>query len=479
MVSFAVTLRQVGKSMLLVEKIGGSSMSKFDDVLNNIIRNGKTPLTHRVLVVSAYAGVTNWLLEDKKTGAPGVYQKFAAQTDWESCLDGIFTRLVNINQGFQSIGLDLEIADAYITNRIRKTKYVLRSLADVLASGYVNRTEILLAAREVLASVGEAHSAFNSVNILNNQDVPAVFIDLSGFDDSEHLTIDQRVEKVFRNIDFSKGLIVATGYAKGTEGIMREFDRGYSEVTFSKIAVAVRADEAIIHKEFHLSSADPNLVGVENAIPVGQTNYDVADQLADVGMEAIHPKASKPLEQLGIHLRIKNTFDPDHPGTLISKEYMGTEACVEIIASTDRVVVIEVHDSTMVGEVGADLRIMQIFAKYSISYISKATNANSISMVVWEKQVAPELVDELKSRYQVVTVKKVALISVIGSNIAKPGVLAKATQVLAEHKVNVDFVSQSLRQVNMQFVIEREHYRTAVAALNQALCVEDRGRRPA
>jgi aspartate kinase len=463
--------------MLLVEKIGGTSMSKFEDVLNNIIRNGNTQLTHRILVVSAYAGVTNWLLEDKKTGAPGTYQKFAAESEWESSLDDILAKLIVINQGFASIGLDLETAGAYITNRIRKTKYVLRSLADVLASGYVNRTEILLAAREVLASVGEAHSAFNSVDILNNQKIPASFVDLSGFDDSEHLTIDQRIEKIFNNIDFSKGLIVATGYAKGTEGIMREFDRGYSEVTFSKIAVAVRADEAIIHKEFHLSSADPTIVGVENAVPVGQTNYDVADQLADIGMEAIHPKASKPLEQLGIHLRIKNTFEPDHPGTLISKDYMGTEACVEIIASTDRVVVIEVHDSTMVGEVGADMRIMQLFAKYGISYISKATNANSISMVVWEKQAAPEMIQELRSRYQIVTVKKVALISVIGSNIAKPGVLAKATQVLAQNKINVDFVSQSLRQVNMQFVIEREQYRTAVIALNQALCVEDRSGR--
>ena len=75
-----------------------------------------------------------------------------------------------------------------------------------------------------------------------------------------------------------------------------EFDRGYSEVTFSKIAVLLNADEAIIHKEFHLSSADPLIVGPENTIIVGNTNYDVADQLADVGMEAIHPKSAKPLK---------------------------------------------------------------------------------------------------------------------------------------------------------------------------------------
>jgi aspartate kinase len=65
--------------------------------------------------------------------------------------------------------------------------------------------------------------------------------------------------------------------------------------------------------------------------PVGFTNYNVADQLADVGMEAIHPKASKPLEVANINLRIKNTFEPDHPGTLISKNYKNPEPKVEII----------------------------------------------------------------------------------------------------------------------------------------------------
>jgi aspartate kinase len=265
---------------------------------------------------------------------------------------------------------------------------------------------------------------------------------------------------------------VATGYTKGTEDIMREFDRGYSEVTFSKIAAEVHADEAVIYKEFHLSSADPAIVGVENAVPVGQTNYDVADQLADIGMEAIHPKASKPLEQLGIHLRIKNAFEPEHPGTLISNDYRGRESRVEIIAGTDKVTVIEIHDSSMVNEVGFDLHIMEILLKYKVSYILKATNANSISMVIWDKELDGGMIQDLKQKYQVVTAREAAVISIIGSNIAKPGVLAKATQVLAENRINIDCVSQSLRQVNIQFVIGRDKFKSAITALNRALCLE-------
>lgn len=274
-------------------------------------------------------------------------------------------------------------------------------------------------------------------------------------------------------LDCSGTIPVVTGYTKGTEGIMREFDRGYSEVTFSKIAVEVKASEAVIHKEYHLSSADPAIVGVENSMPVGNTNFNVADQLADIGMEAIHPKASKPVEVAGINIRIKNTFEPDHPGTLISRDYMGKESKVEIISGTDRVIAVEVHDPFMVGQVGYDLKLMSVIQRHGISYILKATNANSITMVFWEKDVSEALVLELKGLYHAVTDRKIALVCALGTNIARPGSLAKATSALWGNGINVEAVSQSLMQVNMQFVIGREDYKKAIVALNQALCVEE------
>jgi aspartate kinase len=284
-----------------------------------------------------------------------IYQKFVDNGDYNKALYELLEKLIDINRTFADIKLDQDKADAFITQRIKQAKSYLNNLADVLATGYVNRQNILLAAREILSSIGEAHSAFNSVNILENQGINATFVDLCGFNDSEYLTIDERIHKAFRNVDFSHTIPVVTGYTKGTEGIMREFDRGYSEVTFSKVAVEVKADEAIIHKEYHLSSADPNIVGLEKSIPVGFTNFNVADQLADIGMEAIHPKASKALEMNGINIRVKNTFEPDHPGTLISKDYVGEHSRVEIISGTDKVMAIEIHDPLMVGQVGFDL----------------------------------------------------------------------------------------------------------------------------
>lgn len=459
--------------MLTVEKIGGTSMSQFEDVLHNIIGAPSSPKFRygRVFVVSAYAGVTNKLLEDKKTKAPGIYRHFINGEDCEASLEGLLSDLLELNETFVEMGLDYKVAREFLKERINQTKSYLHSMHEIISSGYVDRENIFSAARELLASLGEAHSAFNSVNILQNRGIPARLVDLTGFRDSRQLTIDERIEKSFKDVDPSKTIVIVTGYTKGKEGIMREFERGYSEITFSRIATHLQADEAIIHKEFHLSSADPKIVGVERAVPVGRTNYDVADQLADIGMEAIHPNASKPLEMAGINLRLKNTFEPDHPGTLISKDYIGPEAKIEIIAGSDKIVVVEIHDSLMVGEIGYDLHIMKMFMKHSISYIMKATNANSISLVIWESDLSETLVSELQEEYQTVTILPAAIVCVIGSNIAMPNILARATNTLAKNHINVNCISQSLRQVNMQFVIDRDNYTSAIFHLNEDLCL--------
>jgi len=454
--------------MLTVEKIGGTSMAKFEDVLRNIIIGKRKPgdYYNRIFVVSAYSGVTNWLLEHKKTSEPGIFTVFENNGDYSGSLEQLLVGLLKINQQFEPLGLDLQKARAFIAGRIHLAKEILRSMSSVLASGYVAKDHILFAAREILASIGEAHSAFNSVNILQHNHVSATLVDLCGFEDSEPLTIDQRIARAFSGMDFSRTLAVATGYTKGTEGIMREFDRGYSEITFSKIAVQMKVDEAVIHKEFHLSFVDPNIPGVGSPRPVGYTSFNVADQLADVGMEAIHPKASKPIEVAGINLRIKSTFEPAHPGTLISKTFCSPEPRVEIITGSHRMIVVEIRDPLMVGQVGFDLGIMQVFQEHGVSYNLKATSANSISVVIWDHGKSKGLLDELKRRYEDVTVRPVALLCLTGSNISSPDILAKAAAGLASHKIQIHCVSLSLSQVNLQFVLSRSDYEKAVGVLN-------------
>src|SRR3546814_17705906 len=100
--------------------------------------------------------------------------------------------------------------------------------------------------------------------------------------------------------------------------MVRRYARGYTEMTFSRLAVVTGAREAIIHKEFHLSSADPNLVGEDKARKIGRTTYDVADQLANLGMEALPPGAGRALPQTPSPLPVRNSFAPGHDCPLVT-----------------------------------------------------------------------------------------------------------------------------------------------------------------
>jgi len=454
--------------MLTVEKIGGTSMSALKEVIDNIIQPHKKgeALYNRVFVVSAFSGVTNLLLENKKTKAPGVYQRLANREDFRSELAAVADYLKSLNGQFGYLGLNAAVANDVVDGEMKTALTYLDSAVTMLASGYLNEG-ILQAAREILASLGESHSAYVLSSILQGKGVNVHLVDLAGTMDSRPLTISERIKDAFTGIDLQNSIVVATGYTKGTEGIMREFDRGYSEVTFSKIAEILKPREAIIHKEYHLSTADPGIVGLENVKPVGNTNYDIADQLADVGMEAIHPKAAKPLEMAGIHLRIKNTFEPEHPGTLITREYVSKIKRVEVITGTDQQLLIDIYDPLMTGNVGSDLQIMQLFYQHQISYTFKVTSANSISIVIWESDFNPELITDLEKQFEKVSTEPVAMVCLLGSNMDQPGLLAKATTALAKSDINIISAGVARGKVNIQFLIAREDFKKAIIALNK------------
>jgi aspartate kinase len=453
-----------------VEKIGGTSMSRFGEILDNVICRDPQDLYNRIYIVSAYGGVTNSLLEHKKTGAPGVYQYFVTQGDYEAALDKLEIDLHRLNSSFVPLGLDIVEANEFISDRLATARSFLQNINEVLASGYVSRRELLMACRELLASIGESHSAFNSTNILQNKGIHARCIDLCGWLDSREFTMDERIVNAFADVDPSMNVVFVTGYCKGTEGIMREFDRGYSEVTFSKVAVHLGAVEAIIHKEYHLCSGDPVILGEERVRPICATNFDVADQLADIGMEAIHPKASKPLEKAGISIRVRNAFDPNHEGTLISTSFLSDSTRVEVVTGSNKLSCVEIRDTGMVGEVGFDLRIMQVLEKFNISYVGKSTNANTISVIFAESQCTEDLVKTLRAEFQFVTSFPVAVVCAIGTNMKSPGILARAAGALAERDINILSVTHSTRQTNMQFVVERDKFIAAQRALHEALC---------
>lgn len=468
-----------------IEKIGGTSMSDYESVRDNIVLGGKRKtLFQRVFVVSAYSGVTNQLLEHKKSGQPGVYELFAngmEDSGWTQKFEQLSQELYTINQDLFIEGKLLIKANKFLDERLTDAKQCLLDLQSLCQHGHFELESHLETVREMLASIGEAHSAWNTAELLRRDGVNACFVDLTGWRTSKHISLDERIRLAFDNIDLDEQLPIVTGYAHSDSGLMSSFDRGYSEMTFSRLAVLTNAKEAVIHKEFHLSSADPNLVGEENAVPIGRTNYDVADQLASLGMEAIHPKAAKGLRQNNIPLRVKNTFEPDHTGTLITGDYVSDSPCVEIIAGCKGVFALQVFDQDMSGNLhGYDTELLSIIKRFKAHIVSKDINANTITHYLSASlKTVRRIRAAIEEKYPTAEVdqQKVAIVSAIGSDMKIPGILAKAVKAVAAKAVSVLAFHQTMRQVDMQFIVNESDYEETVKSLHASLVeVHDHGK---
>ncbi|ASG05698.1 aspartate kinase [Vibrio anguillarum] len=456
-----------------VEKIGGTSMSAFDAVLDNILLRPHHPYD-RVFVVSAYATITDALLECKRTGKPGIYQMIAKHdTQWQEAMYQLEQRMLLINEHLFADPMSRIRADKFIRSRISEAVNCINNILETCQYGQFSLRQYLPQVREFLSSIGEAHSAYNTSLKLKTLGINACFIDLSGWNNGQAGSLDEVILTAFEDIDVATQLPIVTGYAYCNEGLMKTYDRGYSEMTFSRIAALTNATQAIIHKEYHLSSADPRIVGADKVSPMGLMNFDVADQLANLGMEAIHPNAAAGLRQQGIELRIKNTFEPEHKGTLISNVHKPQNNKVEIIAGKDKVFALHIFDQSMVGKIdNASYELMEVIAEAKVHLVGKEMNANSMTYYLsGSSDNLNHVLYKIEKRYPNASVsgKMVALISAIGASMNTNNVLTQGMQALVNAKISPIAAHSSMRNVNVQFVVEDNDYNRAICVLHDVL----------
>ena len=462
-----------------VEKIGGTSMSRVNELRDTLLigdRSGKD-LYNRIFVVSAFGGITNLLLEHKKTGTAGVYASFA-QSDsghgWHEALDRVQDEMITAHYAVLDHTADRDSADSFVRERILGARNCLIDLQRLCSYGHFRLSQHMLQIRELLSGLGEAHSAYVTTLMLQRSGVNARFVDLSGWRDEGEVSLDERIEGAMKGVDPASEMPIVTGYAQCAEGLMREFDRGYSEVTFSRLAALTGAREAIIHKEFHLSSADPNLVGPDAVRKLGRTNYDVADQLSNLGMEAIHPKAAKTLRQSGVPLRVTNAFEPHDPGTLIDDQ-PAEDPAVEIVTGLD-LFALELFEQDMVGVKGYDAAIIETLTRHNVRIVSKVSNANTITHYVDSSlKVLRRVEKDLAEKYPsaVISSRAISMVAAVGRAMDGLAVLSRGLNALADNGLEAIGASQGPRQVDVQFIVEREMMKPAIKALHRALVETD------
>ncbi|KHK92573.1 aspartate kinase [Novosphingobium malaysiense] len=464
-----------------VEKIGGTSMAATSTVFDNVLIAGRkgADLYNRIFVVSAYAGMTDLLLEHKKSGDAGVYAHFEGNETsgaWRDALEKVREAMRERNGQMFVRSESLEEANRFVDERVKALEACLDDLDRVRSHGRFCLKEQMITVREMLAGLGEAHSAHSTSLLLRDRGVNAVFVDLTVWNHEDLVSLDDRISDALGKIDLATQMPIVTGYAGCEGGMVRRYARGYSEMTFSRIAVITEAKEAIIHKEFHLSSADPRVVGEDKASKIGRTNYDVADQLANLGMEAIHPRAGRGLRQSGIPLRVRNTFDRHDEGTLICGDYVSDKPRVEIVTGLASMQALQFFEQDMVGEKGYDAKILEVLTRHRAWIVSKSSNANTITHYLsgTSKAQMSRIIADLEAAYPgaAVSSQPVAMVSAIGSDLSEPGLVPRALTALADAEIDMIAMQHQIRNVDVQFIIGSKDFEPAVRALHEAL-VED------
>lgn len=456
-------------------------MAATSTLFDNVLIAGRegAELYNRAFVVSAYAGITNLLLEHKKTGKPGVYACFVAddgEDGWRRAMVEVRSAMHAHNARMFARSDSRMRADSFVDSRIDSVTRCLDDLARLRSHGRFCVNEQLMTIRELLAGLGEAHSAHSTALLLRDRGVNARFVDLTLWDEQNKLSLDDRIRESDIAAGIDTTMPIVTGYVGCDVGMVRRYSRGYSEMTFSRIAVLTGAREAIIHKEFHLSSADPNLIGLEKTRKIGRTNYDVADQLANLGMEAIHPGAGRGLRQTDIPLRVRNTFERGDEGTLISGAYVSDAPRVEIVTGIRRMQALQFFEQDMVGVKGYDAAILDVLTRHNAWIVSKSSNANTITHYLsTDSATITRILADLHQRYPdaSISAQGVAMVSIIGSDIGKPSLVADALSALADANITVIAMQHQIRNVDVQFVIDVIHFDAAVRALHRALIEAD------
>ncbi|MFN0263155.1 aspartate kinase [Tepidamorphus sp. 3E244] len=454
-----------------VEKIGGTSMSRVGELVETLFKGGRNgdELYNRVFIVSAFGGITDKLLEHKKSGEPGVYAAFANAESghgWSDHLSAVAEAMREAHAAVLEHPGDRSSADDFVRERIEGARNCLIDLQRICSYGHFRLSQHMAIIRELLSGLGEAHSAFVTSVLLQRNGISARFVDLSGWRDESEMSLDERIRSSMKGIDLTREMPIVTGYAQCAEGLMKEFDRGYSEVTFSRLAALTKAREAIIHKEFHLSSADPKRV--ENVRKLGHTSYDVADQLSNMGMEAIHPSAAKMLRQAGVPLRVTNAFEPEDPGTLIDEAPADEPGC-EIVAGLD-VYALELMEQDMVGVKGYDATILEALTRHNASIVSKVSNANTITHYVDAPlKTIRRVENDLRKTYPQaeINVRALAIASVIGRDLSGQRVLSRGLDRLESAGIDIVAAHQITRSVDVQFIVRKDELDDAVRCLHE------------
>jgi aspartate kinase len=226
-------------------------------------------------------------------------------------------------------------------------------------------------------------------------------------------------------------------------------------------------------------TADPRLVA--NARPLPALTYREVSELAYYGARVLHPKTMRPCVENGIPLRIKNTFNPTHPGTVILSEVAGRNGEIKAVTAIKGVNLITIEGTGMIGVPGIAARAFSAVARIDVSVllISQASSEQSICFVVpgeaadaVVESLSAEFGDELQRRdvERIWPLRAIAIVTIVGDGIRyKPGVAGRIFSALGHAGVNVIAIAQGSSECSISLVVDAADMAAAVEHIHQLI----------
>jgi aspartokinase/homoserine dehydrogenase 1 len=481
---------------MIIHKFGGTSVGDAqcfanvaDIVLEHHNETSGVAMGETVVVVSAMSGVTNQLIAGARAAAEGkdaIYREIKARLLGRH-LDVVETLLSHSPERLEVGGL--------IEDRLHELERLYRSIA-VLG-------ELTARGRDVVTSFGEQLSANILAAVLRDRGMRAQAVsatELIVTDDNFGAAMPlmdqtrQRLQQRIRPL-VERGVIpVITGYIAATEeGVTTTLGRGGGDYTAAIVGAGLDADEVWIWSDVDgILTADPNIV--TQARTLTELSYAEAADLAYFGADVLHPKTICPVTESDIPLRIVNSFNPTHPGTLIVEKPGADRELLPAIISTTGLSMIAVGSQDDVASLTRDAasltplrmaaRALQRLSEASVDVLmfSQSFSEHSLNLVVREQDQAhclKILRREFESGNQgnvcsLGVKEKVATISVVGvPGWNESGIVSHAFSALGKHGTRVIAVAQAATEHSVSFCIPEDQVANTVRFLHRELGLED------
>ncbi len=290
-------------------------------------------------------------------------------------------------------------------------------------------------------------------------------------------TVDQETSyEALSRAASGRRVVIPGFYGTMPDGTIKTFTRGGSDITGALAAAALNAD--VYENWTDVSGflmADPRIVS--DPLPIERITYSELRELSYIGAQVLHEGTIFPVREKNIPLNIRNTNQPDHPGTMIRESFDELEeskdsSFITGIAGRKDFSVITITKNGMSNEVGTLRRILEILEKYQLVVEYLPSGIDSVSLVVAADKLRPcqyQILGEIQKNLKPDTIhvtEDMAIVAAVGRKMAfKPGISGKIFAALGENGINIRMITQGPEELNIIVGVDNKDFAGAIRVL--------------